>query len=152
MKVYMLATEEPLSYRVGATDEFGNVTDLILYATRELAEQAAEEYRREIVGEGAWVVEIVVREPGTKKCDHCGDPLTDKDRDNTDGHDTLGFNVHCETCRRPLTLCGDCWDNSDHCPECEEKREREVWCPLCDLPLVNLSSEDRRRHYLGHKD
>lgn len=84
-----------------------------------------------------------------RACDHCGEVLTEKDRDTRT--DTVGFKVRCETCHRPLTLCDDCWNNSDDCPECEEKREREVWCPLCDLPLVNLSSEDRRRHRDSHK-
>jgi hypothetical protein len=83
-------------------------------------------------------------------CDHCGEPLTENDRDGR--VNPLGFKVRCETCHRPLTLCEICWNDSDDCPECEQKREREMWCPLCDLPLGNLSSEDRRRHYLGHKD
>lgn len=79
---------------------------------------------------------------GHQRCEHCAEPLVEGETEH----------VRCETCHRPLTLCECCWNDSDDCPECEEEREREMWCPLCDLPLVNLSSDDRRRHYLGHKD
>ena len=60
--------------------------------------------------------------------------------------------VHCDTCCRPLTECEDCWNDSDDCPECAEKREREVWCPLCDRPLMGMSSEEKQRHYDGHRE
>jgi hypothetical protein len=54
-----------------------------------------------------------------QRCEHCAEALADSDRDNTDGHDTLGFNVRCDTCKRPMTVCHDCFDHSDDCPECE---------------------------------
>jgi hypothetical protein len=56
-------------------------------------------------------------------CTHCGELLTDKDRDKTDGHNTLGFFVKCDSCKKPLRLCEWCWDNSDNCCQCEAKAE-----------------------------
>jgi hypothetical protein len=86
-----------------------------------------------------------------QRCEHCAKALTDSDRDNTDGHDTLGFHVRCDTCKRPMTVCRDCWDNSDDCPECEEKREAEQWCMMCDTPMINMTPEEKRSHADSHR-
>ena len=54
------------------------------------------------------------------KCDRCGDVLTERDRDDRPaGDNTPGFKVNCDTCKKPLILCEDCWNNSDDCNDCE---------------------------------
>jgi hypothetical protein len=83
-----------------------------------------------------------------KICDHCGQVIVPgKWDDNEDG----GFNVHCDTCGKPLLECVDCWNNSDDCIECEERREAEQWCPMCDLPCVAMTWEEKRRHVEAHR-
>lgn len=64
MKVYMVATDEPLHSRMmdaGVMDEHGNPVRLALYAREEDALAAARQYAKETLDE-AWVVEIEVRE------------------------------------------------------------------------------------------
>jgi len=80
-----------------------------------------EDYNPDSAHRKSWREVFGVQE--VADCDHCGELLTDKDRDNTDGHDTLGFFVKCDTCKKPLRLCEWCWDNSDDCCECEAKAE-----------------------------
>jgi hypothetical protein len=87
------------------------------------------------------------------RCSKCGDLFTigDWDWGRKNQPDTLGFFVPCDTCNKPQRLCEECWNNSDDCPECEERREQEQWCVLCDLPLVNLTPEEQQRHQDSHK-
>jgi hypothetical protein len=84
-----------------------------------------------------------------KICDHCGDVIVPgKYDDFADG----GFNTRCDTCGKKLIECHDCFDNSDDCVECEERREKEQWCPMCDMPTVAMTPEERGRHVQAHKD
>lgn len=64
MKVYMIATDEPMSTRIDTLDEYGNplADSLSLYLRRTDAEKAVEQYNKEILGEAAWIVEVEVRE------------------------------------------------------------------------------------------
>jgi hypothetical protein len=64
MKVYCVATEEPLASKLDGMDEFGNPSpaSLILYRNRADAERAVDDYNAEILGEAAWIVELEVRE------------------------------------------------------------------------------------------
>ena len=80
-------------------------------------------------------------------CDRCGDPITPSIGDDNG----QGFQVSCDTCKKPLRLCEDCWDNSDDCPECEDRRDEEQRCVLCDMPLVNMTPEVQQRHRDSHK-
>ena len=78
---------------------------------------------------------------GQQRCEHCAEPLVEGETEQ----------VRCDTCKRPMTVCDDCWNNSDDCPECEDRREQEQWCVLCDMPLVNMTPEEQQRHRDSHK-
>jgi hypothetical protein len=78
---------------------------------------------------------------GHQRCEHCAEPLVEGETEH----------VRCDTCKRPMTVCDDCWNNSDDCPECEDRREQEQWCVLCDMPLVNMTPEEQQRHWDSHK-
>jgi hypothetical protein len=85
-----------------------------------------------------------------KNCDNCGEPLQATIIIYGDAHPGT-FDVNCDTCGRPLRLCNDCWSNSDDCNECQERREKEQWCPLCDLACVNMTPEEKQQHMADHK-
>jgi len=99
-------------------------------------------------------------EPAEKKnCDICGEPVMFT-VDGVDVPATIRIageefeamhDVDCETCGLPLRLCDDCWNSEDHCNECQERREREQWCPLCDLVCVNMTPEEKQQHMAAHK-
>ena len=44
-----------------------------------------------------------------QRCEHCADPLVPGKTEQ----------VHCDTCGRPMEVCGNCFNNSHDCPECE---------------------------------
>jgi hypothetical protein len=84
----------------------------------------------------------------SKICDHCGEVIVPgKYDDNEDG----GYNCHCDTCGKPLLECEACFDGSDDCVECEERRDKEQWCPMCDAPTVNMTPAERSLHGHGCK-
>lgn len=64
MKVYMIATNEPIDTRLDTLDEYGNVLadDISLYQHRADAEKAVSEYCDEFGGHSAWIVEVRVKE------------------------------------------------------------------------------------------
>jgi hypothetical protein len=76
-----------------------------------------------------------------QRCEHCAGPLVPAKTEH----------VHCDTCGRPMEVCGDCFDNSDDCPECEEKREAEQWCMMCDTPMINMTPVEKRSHADSHR-
>jgi len=85
-----------------------------------------------------------------KNCDNCGEPLQATIIIYGDAHPGT-FDVNCDTCGLPLRLCDDCWNSEDHCNECQERREKEQWCPLCDLACVNMTPEEKQQHMAAHK-
>jgi len=85
--------------------------------------------------------------PTCTKCGGTLDPKKDLDWGGS-RTTTLGFYCDCDTCQLPQRLCEFCWNTSDDCNECEEQREREQWCPMCDTPCVNLTPEEKKSH--GH--
>jgi hypothetical protein len=64
MKVYMIATNEPMVTRMDTFDEHGNVRsdEISLYLHRADAEKAVSEYNDEISGDSAWIVKVEVKE------------------------------------------------------------------------------------------
>ena len=92
--------------------------------------------------------------PTNLTCTRCGEVLT-FEHDIAWGRpgklETLGFFVPCDTCKKPQRLCEYCWNNTDDCNECEERREKEQWCPLCDLVCVNMTPEEKQQHMAAHK-
>jgi hypothetical protein len=88
--------------------------------------------------------------PSAPTCDNCGEEL--QATIIIYGHEHPGtFDVHCFTCNKPLRLCNDCWNDTDDCNDCWELRDKEQWCPLCDLPCVNMTPEEKKSHMAAHK-
>lgn len=82
-----------------------------------------------------------------KACDTCGDEL--QATIIIYGHKHQGtYNVHCDTCGKPMRLCNGCFSDTDDCDDCWERRRTEQWCPMCDTPCVNLTPEEKKSH--GH--
>ena len=80
-----------------------------------------------------------------KLCDNCGEEL--QPTIIIYGHEHQGtFDVKCDTCGKPQRLCNDCWNDSDDCNECYERRDKEQWCPFCDLPCVTMTPEEQKSH------
>jgi hypothetical protein len=90
-------------------------------------------------------------EPCCTKCGEVLDPVEDLDWGNKNRPHTIGFFVFCDTCGKPQRLCAYCWNDTDDCNECEESREKEQWCPLCDLVCVNMTPVEKQQHMAAHK-
>jgi hypothetical protein len=98
---------------------------------------------------GGVKVNGVIKQQGTG-CDICGALLV--------ATITIGgsefeatHDIECDTCKKPLLLCDDCWNDEDDCNECYERREKEQWCPLCDLVCMNMTEEEKKRHMQAHR-
>ena len=94
-----------------------------------------------------------------KHCEICGDPVVFT-IDGVAVPATIRIageefeamhDVACDTCKKPLRLCDDCWNSCDDCNACAERREKEQWCPLCDLVCMNMTEGEKRGHMAAHK-
>jgi hypothetical protein len=85
-----------------------------------------------------------------KNCDICGDKLqatiTIGGSEFEATHD-----VNCDTCKKPIRICDDCWNDEDDCNECYERRKKEQWCGLCDLVCLAMTDDEKRQHMADHK-
>ena len=85
-----------------------------------------------------------------KNCDICGDPL--QPTIAIGGHEfDATHDVKCDTCGKPLRICDECWDSQDDCNACYERREKEQWCPLCDLVCVAMTPVEKQQHMAAHQ-